>query len=155
MKKTIFLDFDGVLHGEGANSKGFFEHVNIFCNFLRPYKENVQVVISSSWREERTLEQLKEIFHEDLREIFIGVTPQLPIEESYAIGGREKEILLYCQKNNIVDWVALDDKERFFSPNCENLLLINSETGLTQQNLKQIEKFLCFKSLLKINKLKL
>ena len=154
MIKTIFLDFDGVLHGEGVNSKGFFEHVDIFCDSIRPYKEKIQLVISSSWREERTLEQLKEIFHEDLREIFVGVTPQISLEASYAIGGREKEILWYCQKNNIVDWIALDDQERFFSPECKNLLLIDCETGLTQRNLKQIEEFICLENSLKINKVK-
>lgn len=140
MKKTIFLDFDGVLHGEGINSKQFFEHVGLLCNFIRPYKEQVQIVISSSWREEKSLETLKQYFPEDLREIFVGVTPK--IVESYTKGGREKEILLYCYDNGISDWIALDDQPRFFSDHCKNLILVDGEIGLCFGDIKMIEHFL-------------
>jgi hypothetical protein len=155
MKKTIFLDFDGVLHGEGINSKGFFEHVDTFCNFLRPYKDEVEIVISSSWREDKTLEELKEFFHEDLKEIFKGVTPKFPNKESYALGGREKEILQYCSENDITNWIALDDQSRFFSLECKNLILVDSETGINQKNLEELKSFILMKNSLKINKRKL
>lgn len=140
--KTIFLDFDGVLHGEGKNSNQFFEHIDLFCNFIREYKNEVQVVISSSWREEKTLAELKNIFHEDVQCMIVGVTPQLPIEERYAKGGREKEVLLYCRENNINNWIALDDQTRFFSDDCKNLILINGETGLSIEDLSRIELFI-------------
>lgn len=137
MKKTIFLDFDGVLHGESMNARGLFEHMDMFCDFMRRYKDEVQVVISSSWREDYSLKELQAMFHHDVREMIVGVTPQLP--GSYLPGVREQEIITYCNENKIVQWIALDDQTRFFSTNCPNLILTNSDTGVTHEDLKQVE----------------
>jgi hypothetical protein len=140
MKKTLFLDFDGVLHGESMNARGLFEHIDLLCNFLRPYKDQIQIVISSSWREDYSLKELQAIFHTDLREMVVGVTPQIP--GSYLPGGREKEIMLYCSENQITQWVALDDQTRFFSNNCPNLILTNCDTGLNHHDLNLLEMFI-------------
>ncbi|NCQ51733.1 hypothetical protein GW796_07525 [archaeon] len=140
--KTIFLDFDGVLHGEGINGKGFFEHVPLFCSAIRPFLDNVNIVISSSWREEHSIEKLKVFFEKDIQKRIVGVTPI--IKETYGIGGREEEILMCCKENNIDNksWIALDDMERFFSKNYKNLLLIDSESGISYGDIKILEYFL-------------
>ena len=138
--KTIFLDFDGVLHGEGKDSRGFFEHVDSFCNFMRKYKSEVEIVISSSWRKEKSLKELREIFHEDIHDMIVGITPG--IEKSYSKGGREEEINMYCKNNNVSEWVALDDMERFFKVGCKNLILVDGQIGLNSKDFEELEKFL-------------
>ena len=142
MKKTIFLDFDGVLHGEGRDSKGQFEHIPLFCETIRPFISNLQIVISSSWRETHSIEKLRIFFEHDIKPLIIGVTPVHVNGFNY--GGREQEIREYCSIHNILDtyWIALDDMERLFSPECKNVIFVDSEYGLSFGEVKALEYFL-------------
>lgn len=142
MKKTLFLDFDGVLHGEGKNSNGKFEHMEKFCHTVRPFVNNLQIVISSSWRETHSLESLKSFFEKDIGDIIVGVTPLFI--DRFDSGGREKEILEYCRINSIDtnNWVALDDMEILFSNNCKNVILVDNEYGLLDGDIKMLKYFL-------------
>ena len=140
MKKTIFLDFDGVLHGEGIDSKGVFEHLEIFCETVRPFIKNIQIVISSSWRESYKIEKIKKFFEDDIQESIVGFTP-VHID-GFDHGGREREIMDYCALNSITDWIAIDDMERLFSPDCKNLILCDSQYGLGYGEFKILEYFL-------------
>lgn len=141
-KKFIFLDFDGVLHGESQYSAGLFEHIHVFCDAVRPFSDTTQIVISSAWRETHTLEKLKVFFASDIAKLIVGVTPQR--EDSYNRGGRQREILDYCKENNIdhKQWIALDDMERFFNDACPNLILVDGETGISENNLEDLTNFL-------------
>ena len=141
-KKYVFLDFDGVLHGESQYSTGLFEHIEVFCDTVRPFSDTTQIVISSSWRETHNLEKLKVFFASDIAKLIVGVTPQRP--DGYKKGGRQKEIMDYCKENNISNnqWMALDDMERFFNTDCSNLILVDAESGLSEKNLEDLEKFL-------------
>lgn len=138
--KTLFLDFDGVLHGEGKQSTCFFEHMSAFCAAIRPYRDHVQLVISSSWREERILDALRALFDPDIGTCLVGVTPVH--DNTYGVGIREQEIRSYCARYGITDWLALDDQRRFFSPNCPHLLIIDGQVGLSLDNLAQVQAFL-------------
>ena len=73
MKKILFLDFDGVLHGEWD---ALFSKRELFEHYLQQMPQ-VDIVISSTWRELYSLERLKEHFHISLRDRIIGVTPIL------------------------------------------------------------------------------
>ncbi|WP_188422769.1 HAD domain-containing protein [Oxalicibacterium solurbis] len=67
--KIIFLDFDGVLHDFPPPQ----DSAKLFCNLprleavLREYV-NVQIVISSSWRQDYALPYLKTLFSQDIED---------------------------------------------------------------------------------------
>jgi len=73
---TLFLDFDGVLHPEPC-----FDRSRLFCQLpvleavLRDFPE-VDIVISSSWRELLHLDDLKSLFSGDIAWRIVGVTPR-------------------------------------------------------------------------------
>jgi hypothetical protein len=132
MKKIIFLDFDGVLHSEiGAH----FTKLKLFEEYLRQMPE-IEVIISSSWREDMTLFDLKNIFSPDIRDKICGATPVL--NEGFLPGGRQKEIELYLHTNNLneqnAEWIAVDDISEFFNKNCSRLIEINSKYGFTEDD---------------------
>lgn len=138
--KYLFLDFDGVMHGEEFNS-GFFSHAKMVTDRLLPYKDNFRVIISSSWREEHDLEVLQHAFDEPLNLNIIGVTPITLNGMNYH--GRYLEIKEYCKIHNIADdqWMAIDDLARLFPTNCPQLILTNSSTGITPKVLDSVENF--------------
>lgn len=141
MKKFyLFLDFDGVLHGEGISSKGLFEHISLFCRSLAPYKNQVEIIISSSWRKTHELTHLRSFFDSTIRDMITGITPILNDQDSYAKGGRQREIEQYCLINKInqEQWLAIDDQERFFDNDCSNVFFTESQIGLTEENLSEI-----------------
>jgi hypothetical protein len=84
----LFLDVDGVLH----------PHVEYDATLLlvhRPALEavlracsDVEIVISSTWRINRTLAELRALFSDDIAPRVIGVTPQWrDIQDAESWGG--------------------------------------------------------------------
>lgn len=86
MRRIIFVDFDGVLHPDGV---ALFSRLPMFESLLARMPD-AEVVVSSTWREDHTLEQLRQFPSPDLRRRITGVTPSL--EGGYDIGGRQMEI---------------------------------------------------------------
>lgn len=125
----LFLDFDGVLHPL-ARPHGPFTRVPEFERLMRGYPA-VEIVISSSWREGYKLEQLRAIFSDDIAGRIIGLTPVLqPCDHKHV---REAEIQLWLRSNDRVSegWVAVDDCALLFSPGCNNLVLVDGDTGFS------------------------
>jgi hypothetical protein len=142
--KYLFMDFDGVLHGDNADSY-LFQHSPIFCSRLFPYKDKFRIVVSSSWREQYDFDVVSSAFEEEksLKDIVIGCTPILEDDKGFDDEGRYLEIKAYCEEHGIGDddWLAVDDMERLFPFDCPNLLLIDTYTGLTNDDLTIIEDF--------------
>lgn len=66
------------------------------------------VVISSTWRVNRTLKELKALFPSDLQDRIIGSTPIL--EDCHRPGGREGEASSWLDSHpEHTKWVAVDD----------------------------------------------
>lgn len=129
----LFLDFDGVLHPRAT--KNLFIHIPRIEGVLRDFP-HVQVVISSSWREETHPHEIQAMFSEELRHRIIGTTPLVDIDYPPGpIGSREEEIHIYMAQPECVgnQWLALDDEASLFSPECPNLILCNSLTGLDDE----------------------
>ena len=114
----LFLDFDGVLHPEcEVSQRG---EVADFCflprleSLLRAFPD-VRVVISSTWREHKTLDELREMFSADIAARIIGATalPAPGAATRYTPARREREIVAWLQARGGLDqpWVALDDAE--------------------------------------------
>lgn len=69
----------------------------------------IEIVISSTWRCDFSLEKLKGYFAQDIQERIVGVTPI--IESALPFNKRECEILLWLEQNGRSedDWIAVDD----------------------------------------------
>lgn len=134
----IFLDFDGVSHPEPCQQEQLFCYLARIEDVLREYPL-VEVVISSSWRDEYSLEQLRHFFAPDIAERVVGTTPSIKRPSSSWLPGqvpefeREWEIETWLKENRSWDtpWLAIDDRPYWFRPNSANLLRTHSHTGFT------------------------
>lgn len=133
MRKILFLDFDGVLHGSSDFSN--FGKLPALCRVLDQMPD-VDIVISSTWRETYPLDLLKEYFPERIRSRVIGGTPMLT--EGYEQGSRQREIEDYLALQGLhtgnAAWVALDDIAAFFDGNCPFLILTDGRIGFQEEN---------------------
>lgn len=139
----LFLDFDGVLHGNDAGlelnvrdevslqsltdeqrrfitrdgrlivGENLFGHADRLAMALEPYPD-VRIVITSTWRIHFELEALKSFLPASLADRVIGITPQVFSRDG--VSQRLREIDLYFGKNNRVlePWIVLDDQDWLF-----------------------------------------
>lgn len=132
MKKILFLDFDGVLHSDGI---ALFSRLGLLEEYLLKMPE-IEIVISSTWRETQGLDELKNYFSPSLRDKITGVTPSL--EDGYDCGGRQREIHAFLDSAGLnagnATWVALDDMALFFEDGYPHLILADSSTGFDESN---------------------
>lgn len=135
----LFLDFDGVLHPDYETYD--LPDCQMFCRLpqleriLRDFP-NVDLVISSMWRYQFTLDQLRARFSPDIALRIIG---KLPLSEyfdsSYVRARREREITswLIDAERTAESWVALDDCAWHFHLYRDHLVVCNGYTGLNDQ----------------------
>ena len=93
----IFLDFDGVLHSAHAfRAEQMFSQLSVFEPFFRqPEFADIQFVVSSTWRHNRSLEELRAPFSADFHARIVGKTPEYVATSP--IAEREQEILCYLE----------------------------------------------------------
>jgi hypothetical protein len=131
----LFLDFDGVLHPEPC-----YDDAKLFCQ--RPQFEavmrehpNVDIVVSSSWCDTRSLEELQALFATDIGNRIVGVTPNWREHSDLfdVIGNypRHVEIEAWRRQSGRLwePWVALDDRAYWFKPFLENLVRCDPSIG--------------------------
>ncbi len=130
----LFLDFDGVLHPDPCyDTDQLFVHAPYLAATLEPFAE-VSVVLSTSWRTSKPLDALIAPLPESLRERVVDITPDAssfrppPHLLPYR---RHAECMHWLETNRQLDqgWIAIDDRESWFAPECENLIVCNSQTG--------------------------
>lgn len=121
----IYLDIDGVLHRLPVSHE--LEYLPAFEQILRSHPD-VQVVISSSWRKDFSLEQLRELFSTDVRHQVVDVTPTLSLSK------RHKEIRQHLLATSYRGaYVVLDDSSAEFPANWPRLLLCDPERGFDDE----------------------
>ena len=151
-KPIIFLDIDGVLatvkqYNLTNQSKTWLQKYNvypfdpkcvkIFNEILE--KVDADIIISSDWRVEFTLEELADIFKiNGVIRPPMDVTPQYPTSMSHYSKNRAGEIMKYVTDNKIgKNWIAIDD----LNLNLwlyEHFFMCKSEwEGIKQSGLKQ------------------
>lgn len=69
----LFLDIDGVLHRSDAGDDELLTQMPLLERWLRA-RPSVRVIVSSSWRHSRTLDELRALFALDLHARIVGVT---------------------------------------------------------------------------------
>ncbi|MEO8171185.1 MAG: HAD domain-containing protein, partial [Oxalobacteraceae bacterium] len=126
-RTLLFLDFDGVLHpfAMPPDAAQLFCHLPRLEGVLRDFPE-VQVVISSTWRESRSLAELAALFSPDIACRIIGVSPVIAIRSlADANAVRYREIVQFLEgqdKEEPIKWIALDDDADLVPPHCPNLI---------------------------------
>ena len=137
MSQYLFLDFDGVMHSTKDHSV-FFSQVTLLSKLI--IKNPINIIISSSWRFQLDLTQLKSYFPQNIQPQIIDTTGKAYIGQY----SRYHEIKQYLKDKDksMTDWRALDDTRLLFPPNCENLILCNPNYGLQQKQLDILEQWL-------------
>ncbi len=143
----LALDFDGVMHPAPKLHEVRTQSNYVFCRqpllegWLREYP-HVEVIISSSWREQHPLDEMQSYFSDDLQHRIIDATPvarkilghkwmRTPTEIEQSRYVRQFEIERWmAQHAPGRPWVALDDEDQLFEPGCPNLILVDPKTGL-------------------------
>lgn len=128
----LFLDFDGVLHPSPNKMSTEFSALPLFEEWLRSHTQ-VEVVISSSWRDVMDIDVLKAIFSQDLQDRIIDKCPTLPFDKiEHEVHWRYKEIMTWIAINKYEgQWVALDDAIDAFPDSLPQLVACNQKVGLT------------------------
>jgi hypothetical protein len=134
----LFLDFDGVLHpahdGEPTPANEVFCHLPRFESVMRDFPQ-VEIVISSIWRYQFTLDELRARFSPDIAARIIDSTPQAELTEShYQHARREREILdwLAFAGREGEPWIALDDSAWEFTQHRGQLVDCTWYIGLNE-----------------------
>lgn len=140
----VFLDFDGVTHPEVCKGEQLFNCLPLIERVLRHHRQ-VEVVISSSWREHHPLSELSARFSHDIGDRVVGCTPVVPIDRAQPAPSQVRE--LECRTWLTLHrpdhpWIAIDDVSWLFQPGCPNLLLTNQRTGFTRNNAEFLHSLL-------------
>ena len=134
----LFLDFDGVLHPDPCiDEDRLFENADRLGEVLEDFPE-VGIVLSTSWRNVRPLDELLASLPHALRQRVMGVNPNFNDFQSDAprVPYRrhaECEKWMRMHAMDDVPWWALDDRPDWFAPYCENLLECEPNCGFDER----------------------
>lgn len=143
--RTVFLDFDGVLHPEFCHESKHLTCLPVFEQVLREVTE-CDVVIASTWRLKMSLDSLRDRFSPDLAERVIGVTGQFEqlvgIPDSLISFPREAECFAWLREHDrvVFPWLAVDDRSWLYRPFSRSLYLVDGRTGLTGAAAQELVK---------------
>ncbi|MFJ9452190.1 HAD domain-containing protein [Herbaspirillum sp. NPDC101397] len=126
----LFLDFDGVLHPLNRE-EGTLSRLPQLEITLRKFNE-IDIVISSAWRQEYSLTQLRTYFSDDIQRRILDVTPVLDHLDNRYLRQAEIDLWLRDAGREYEGWIALDDSEWLFPPGCRNLILVDPEVGFDE-----------------------
>lgn len=160
-KNTIFLDLDGCINSElfckteefklkrADRTEGQIAHLrrDLWSDLVEVLKDFVlkvdaEIVISSTWRQNTTLEEFREVFNDwGIGDRIIDVTPIIRYKGSL----RGNEVYVWLQENRPTDftrYVIFDDDSDFLYWQRNNLFLVDGFCGLTHNVTYRAERFL-------------
>lgn len=133
--QILFLDFDGVMHPEFCHESKHFVHRDNFEAVMRA-APHIDLVISSTWRQKRSLDELKQLFTADVAARIVGATPlyaQLEDVPDVLVGyEREAECRNWLRQHGRTaqEWLAVDDRSWNFRPFNPHVFLVDGDVGL-------------------------
>lgn len=161
--KVIFLDFDGVINNCGDIDDYIFYPVNDKSNRIHSipfsarnivplkmlfdflFKENIKIVLSTSWRQIISYKDLDVAFKNFLgfshidESIIIDEIPMI-YESFEAIRGNE--IRHFLEKNsNISDYLIIDDNFDFLEVQKNHLILTNASKGFVESDFQNVKNY--------------
>lgn len=124
----IFLDIDGVLRRPGSTPYQFEPDCQYAFEDAVRGAYGSEIVITSSWRETMSVDDLRNYFETDIGMRIVGVTPVDPDESGHR---RYREILAYLEGKDILpeEWVAVDSEARQFPSSGCNVLRVDPNRG--------------------------
>lgn len=132
----LFLDFDGVLHpqfeGQPVPVDVAFCHQSRFETIMRDFP-NVEIIISSTWREQFSLDDLRAKFSPDIATRITGTTPRVADAlPPRMVMVREWEIVtwLHTHDRQNEPWIAVDDSDWQFQSQRDHLVACKAYLGL-------------------------
>ncbi len=143
-RSVIFIDFDGVLHppeylgfkeidGElvfATDSR--FCWADILLRIISDYP--CDLVVHSSWRNSNSLAEIQSMLPSTLGRHIVGITEG---------ENRYEGILAYVTDKRPESYVILDDMADEFPANCKELILCDSDSGISDKEIQsQILRFL-------------
>ena len=143
----LFLDFDGVLHPVRATIDQFFCHAPLLDTYLQRHHADAKIVLSTSWREPHSIEELLDFLPDTLHHRILGVTvedahpgPRQMNELLFYRSPRHAQILHYLHEHGLSEhpWMALDDDPKLFEPAAPQLVYCNPAIGLTPRDLETL-----------------
>ena len=148
---VLFLDFDGVTHPQPCFQENVFCRLPLIEAVLRERElRDVEIVISSSWRDHYSLDEMREFFSLDFYRRVIGVTPSITKPGRNWMPGhepefeREWECLAWIKTNRPsgTRWLAIDDRPYWFRPESKNLLLTDAKFGFSPADAETLRDML-------------
>lgn len=141
---VLFLDFDGVLHPLDRRDE-LFSCLPLFEQTVRQFPD-LDIVISSSWRVDHSLEELRAVFTADIAARIVGETPYHTDGFTAERYGRESEIRAWLHQfgRESEPWLALDDSDWMFSPNCPQLILVDPAVGFSHAEVIRLRQIIGF-----------
>lgn len=136
----LFLDFDGVLHPASAYATSPFMHAQALAECLRPHE--CQIVISSSWRFQYSLNELLDMLPQTLAARVTGITGPAHIGALARYREIENYLNLHTRQKARLSWRALDDSNWEFPPRLPELILCNPNEGVTSTQLRDLTTWL-------------
>ena len=129
----IFLDIDGVLHPETCYRSDLqLCEMRRLVGVLQDFPQT-RIVISSTWREKRSLQDLQLLFPPDVQTRVIGLTPAWQDFDHVVYNYHRQAEIEAWLKANCPPWekfVVLDDSAWLFSPFYAPLLTCDRDTGM-------------------------
>lgn len=150
MKIALFLDFDGVLHPDPCWHDPKFCRAELIEDIVLDFKECVDVVISSAWRDYHPLPEIREMFSKDFGALIVGATPSIRnpspawAKVKTPAWEREYEIETWLTENRPEQppWLAIDDRSHWFRPDTTNLLRTNPLKGFVYEQRQTLRSML-------------
>ena len=138
----LYLDFDGVLHPASGRPEHLFCYAPRLADCLAG--REVAIVISSSWRFQYSLQELRALLPRELAARVCGVTGD-PVPGQHA---RWQEILIDVRQRGAsvgqgpARWRALDDAFLEFPKNTPELILCHPQTGFGEAQFQALQEWL-------------
>lgn len=106
----VFLDIDGVTHPVSGSSPFQPDCLDALVKTFSQL--DAEIVITSTWRLDRSIDELRMLLGSDIGDRIIDVTPDLDLDP-FLKWPRAREVVAWLQSNRSQDvkWVAIDDEE--------------------------------------------
>jgi hypothetical protein len=136
-RMILFLDFDGVLHPDPCRDPTrLFEQAPRLAAVLEDFPE-VSIVLSTSWRTTRTIDELAALLPAPMRPRIVGMTPhfsEIDVPPRLVPYRRQAECAEWFERHAGIGetWLALDDRPSWFEPYFEALIECDSTRGFDE-----------------------
>lgn len=134
----IFIDIDGVTHPISGTPIFIPECMSALSTALKSF--DLELVVSSSWRETNSFDELKEILS-PLGKKAQGITPV--IDDPFLKNVRYYEVLDYLKesKQENLGWIAIDDCRGFY-PDEAPVYWTDSKKGFQEKDIAPLAEMI-------------